>query len=120
MLQYKQLYRRGTENGAPSDVTVFQSQLSLNNFLNHWHVREEVLRKYSGIGQRTPSRNAESCGPELKGGRPVGGASFQDKSPFLHSWSQILIWDRRKHQFRARPRVLDKSFFSPSSSFRNI
>jgi hypothetical protein len=38
----------GTANGSPSAARIFQSQLSLKNFLNRRHTRQEVLRQYPG------------------------------------------------------------------------
>jgi hypothetical protein len=52
MLQLKQFFGRGTENGAQGAARNFQSQFPLNNFLNRRHTRQEVLRKYSGTGKR--------------------------------------------------------------------
>jgi hypothetical protein len=40
------------------------------------------------------SRNALSCDPKIKTGRPGREWSLQDKSPFLNLWSQVLICDK--------------------------
>jgi hypothetical protein len=94
----------------PAPREFFQSQLSLRNFLNHRHTRQEMLRKYSGPGKKVLRRNAPSCGSKVKSGHPVRGASLQDKSLFLNFWSQILIWNRCTHQLRVWSRVLGGSF----------
>jgi hypothetical protein len=43
----------GGRKWAPSAEIIFQSQLSLKNFLNGRQARHEVLRKYPGSGKRT-------------------------------------------------------------------
>jgi hypothetical protein len=42
--QHEQFFGLGTENGAPSAAQIFQTQLSLNNFLNRRHAHQEVLK----------------------------------------------------------------------------
>jgi hypothetical protein len=45
MFQHEQPFGQGTEKGHPAPRESFQFQLSLKNFLNRWHTRQEVVRK---------------------------------------------------------------------------
>jgi hypothetical protein len=51
MLQHEQIFWVGTEKGAPSAARIFQSQLSLNNFLNRRHVRQELLTSAQALAK---------------------------------------------------------------------
>jgi hypothetical protein len=100
MLQHRQLFGQGTENGAPSTAGIFQSQLSLKTFFNPWHPRQEALRKYPRLSKRILLKRYGKLRPQGQG-RPPGAWSILA--------GQVAVSKLLEPSFDLRPAVLISS-----------
>jgi hypothetical protein len=80
---------QGMRDSAPREFS--QPQFSLKNFVDSRSSCQEVFCSYAGTCEGHFWRNASTCGPKVRGGRPAQERSMHERSPVLNLCNQILI-----------------------------